>query len=74
MIVAHTVITIEPHHRSLFLCQRRNQYLIEVFDITLRMGKLIVAHTVITLEPHHDCMFKEYDFTYYTMPAIRYSP
>ena len=36
--------------------------------------KLIVAHTVITIEPHHDCMFKEYDITYYTMPAIRYSP
>ena len=53
LIVAYTVITIEPHHRSLFLCQRRNQFSIEVMDIALGMGKLIVAHTVITIEPHH---------------------
>ena len=57
LIVAHTVITIEPHHRPFFLCQHRNRYTIGAMAIALETGKLIVTHTLITIEPHHRPFF-----------------
>ena len=53
MIVAHTMITLESHHTSIFQVGHRNQYVIEDLEIGHETGKLIVSHTVITIESHH---------------------
>ena len=53
LIVAHTMITLESHHTSIFQVRHRNQYVIEDLEIGHETGKLIVSHTVITIESHH---------------------
>ena len=67
MIVAHTMITLESHHTSIFQVRHRNQYVIEDLEIGHETGKLIVSHTVITIEPHHTSIFQCRRRNHYTI-------
>ena len=67
LIVAHTMITLESHHTSIFQVRHRNQYVIEDLEIGHETGKLIVSHTVITIEPHHTSIFQCRRRNHYTI-------